>query len=118
MTDTYIVLQEVLLLALRLPAAKKKVDRELEKAKLHLEKSMVPQGPSVKRHLTLPQQGQSPEWIMEEMAKMDAESEGHSDWQAGRISGAVYRAYHVFFAANSMHIDESWANYRYVSRRR
>ncbi|KAI0929962.1 hypothetical protein AcW1_008774 [Taiwanofungus camphoratus] len=84
------VSQEVLLLALRLPAAKKKVDRELEKAKLHLEKSMVPQGPSVKRHLTLPQQGQSPEWIMEEMAKMDAESEGHSDWQAGRISGAVY----------------------------
>ncbi|CCM03203.1 uncharacterized protein FIBRA_05327 [Fibroporia radiculosa] len=83
------VSQETILLALRLPAARKKVNAELEQARLDIEKMIVPQGPSVKRHLSLPSQGQSPEWIREEMAKMDAEA-NHTAWSGGKVSGAVY----------------------------
>ncbi|KAH9944721.1 PLP-dependent transferase [Amylocystis lapponica] len=83
------VVQETILLALRFPAARKKVDRELGEARTQIEKSMVPQGPDVRRHLALPQEGQTQEWIIEEMAKMDTESEG-ANWRLGKLSGAVY----------------------------
>ena len=80
-----------MLLALRLPSARKKVESELGKARLDIEKKMVPQGPGVTRHLSLPAQGHDREWILEEMAKMDEEL-GHNNWKDGKISGAVYRA--------------------------
>ena len=43
------------------------------------------------RHLALPIEGRSPEWIVEEMEKMDSEKETHANWKDGRLSGAVYR---------------------------
>lgn len=67
---------------------------ELGKVRLDIEKSLVPQGPGVTRHLSLPQQGQTPEWILEEMAKMDAETHKESSWKEGKMSGAVYRAHY------------------------
>ncbi|OCH93737.1 PLP-dependent transferase [Obba rivulosa] len=82
--------QEVMLLVLRLPAAQKKVDTELGKARLELEQKMVPQGPGVTRHLALPTESQSSDWILHEMEKMDAEFDKHVDWREGKISGAVY----------------------------
>ncbi|KAI0829854.1 PLP-dependent transferase [Trametes gibbosa] len=84
------VLQESLLLALRFPAAKKKVDTELGKARLDIEQKLVPQGPGVTRHLSLPSQGHDTEWIIAEMAKMDEEAGNHVDWRNGKVSGAVY----------------------------
>ncbi|RPD57568.1 PLP-dependent transferase [Lentinus tigrinus ALCF2SS1-7] len=83
------VLQESILLALRFPSAKKKVETELGKARLDIEKKMVPQGPGVSRHLSLPEQGHDFEWILAEMAKMDEQSE-HAHWDEGKVSGAVY----------------------------
>ncbi|KAI0689368.1 PLP-dependent transferase [Cerioporus squamosus] len=83
------VLQEAILLALRFPSAKKKVEAELGKARLDIEKKMVPQGPGVSRHLSLPPQGHDFEWILAEMAKMDEQSE-HAHWDEGKVSGAVY----------------------------
>ncbi|KAI0075136.1 PLP-dependent transferase [Panus rudis PR-1116 ss-1] len=83
-------MKQVLLLAIRLPSARKKVDSELGKAKLDLESKMVPRGPNVTRHLALPESGQPYDWILEEMAKMDAEAASHTDWKQGKISGAVY----------------------------
>lgn len=83
----------MLLLVLRLPAARKKVETELGQAQLQIEKRLVPQGEGVTRHLALPPTGHTAEWIFEEMAKMDKESECHADWRQGKISGAVYRAY-------------------------
>ncbi|KAI0775783.1 PLP-dependent transferase [Trametes elegans] len=83
-------LQETLLLALRFPSAKKKVETELGKARLDIEKKLVPQGPGVTRHLSLPDQGHDTEWILAEMAKMDEESGSHVDWRSGKVSGAVY----------------------------
>ncbi|KZT71772.1 PLP-dependent transferase [Daedalea quercina L-15889] len=85
------VSQEALLLALRLPSMRKKVSAELNKAVLDIEKGMVPEGPSVHRHLALPPTGQSPEWIVKEMEVMDSEAPGnHADWREGKVSGAVY----------------------------
>ncbi|KAH9892638.1 PLP-dependent transferase [Cubamyces lactineus] len=84
------VIQESLLLALRLPSARKKVETELGKARLEIEKKLVPQGPNVTRHLSLPEQGHDTEWILAEMAKMDEEAGSHVDWRNGRVSGAVY----------------------------
>ena len=88
--DTY---QQLLLLGMRfIPAARKKVETELGKARLEIEGKLVPQGANVTRHLVLPPTGHTPEWILAEMAKMDEESETHADWRGGKISGAVYRA--------------------------
>lgn len=63
----------------------------MEKAKLDIENKLVPKGPKVVRHLALPEEGQSLEWILAEMEKMDQEFEHSSDWRAGKVSGAVYR---------------------------
>ena len=43
---------------------------QMDKAKL--EKHLVPQGTNVVRHLSLPSQGKSLEWILSEMDKMRA----------------------------------------------
>lgn len=70
-----------------------KVTKELAKARVDIEKGMVPEGPSVHRHLALPPTSKSAEWITNEMEVMDSEAPGHpADWREGKVSGAVYRA--------------------------
>lgn len=78
------------MLVLRLPAAQKQVQAEMGKAKLDIENKMVPQGAGVTRHLALPLEGKSAEWILAEMIKMDEEM-GAPSWKLGKLSGAVYR---------------------------
>ena len=64
----------------------------MDKARLDIEKNLIPQGANVVRHLSLPSQGQSPEWILAEMDKMDTELHGSPEqWRLGKLSGAVYR---------------------------
>lgn len=56
------------------------------------------------KHLELPQQGQSTEWILEEMSRMDKEAGagseskdgGRVDWREGKVSGAIYCTYFHF----------------------
>lgn len=62
----------------------------MAKAKAQIENRMIPKGPKIIRHLTLPNEGQSPEWIEKEMTNMDSEMSG-ADWRLGKLSGAVYR---------------------------
>jgi sphinganine-1-phosphate aldolase len=62
----------------------------MDEAKLSIENKLVPKGADVVRHLSLPNKGQTPEWIFEEMRKMDTEVSG-VDWRHGKLSGAVYR---------------------------
>jgi len=81
---------EFTMLLLRLPKYKKQLETELGAAKATLHKQMLPQGPAVVRHVALPQKGQSPDWIFEEMAKMDDEIAGTDEWRHGKMSGAVY----------------------------
>ncbi|KAI0728271.1 PLP-dependent transferase [Fomitopsis betulina] len=83
--------REAILVALRVPSMRNKVNTELKQARLDIEKGMVPEGPSVHRHLALPPTGQSAEWIAKEMQVMDNEAPGiHPDWREGKVSGAVY----------------------------
>ena len=63
----------------------------MDQAKIDIENKLVPKGAEVVRHLSLPSKGQTPEWILEEMEKMDTEVNGVS-WKRGKLSGAVYRA--------------------------
>lgn len=86
-----IISQRVILLALRLPAAKRKVQAEMDKARLDIETKLIPKGAEVSRHINLPLTGQSPEWILEEMEKMDNELGVQTNWRLGKLSGAVYR---------------------------
>jgi sphinganine-1-phosphate aldolase len=83
--------QHIILTVLRLPAAKQKVDAQLGEARLKIENSMVTKGPDVVRHLALPIEGRSREWIAQEMEKMDNETGKSERWKGGRLSGAVYR---------------------------
>ena len=59
---------------------------------LDIENKLVPKGPDVTRHLTLPPTGLSAEDVFAEMDKLDKEGLSHTDWSKGKISGAVYRA--------------------------
>lgn len=86
-------------LALRLPATRKKVDEQMGKAKLDIENKLVPKGPNVVRHLALPEESRSLEWILAEMEKMDQEHQHTSDWRGGKVSGAVYRKQTSHFAS-------------------
>ncbi len=69
----------------------------MDKAKLDIEKKLIPQGPNVIRHLSLPHDGKTLEWILEEMEVMDTEMGGQVDaWKQGKLSGAVYRLWISF----------------------
>jgi sphinganine-1-phosphate aldolase len=85
------VSQRVIMLALRMPAARKKVEAEMGKAKLDIEAKLVPKGADITRHLALPTDGKSLDWIDSEMEKMDVEMGKSTDWRLGKLSGAVYR---------------------------
>jgi sphinganine-1-phosphate aldolase len=65
----------------------------MDKAKLGIENKLVPKGTDVTRHLSLPNEGKSLEWILEEMDKMDGELGTQANWRLGKLSGAVYRAF-------------------------
>ncbi|KAF7985068.1 hypothetical protein HWV62_8929 [Athelia sp. TMB] len=109
------IAERVIMLVLRLPSMQKKVQTEMGKAKLDIEDKLVPKGADVCRHLSLPAQGQSPEWILEEMGKMDLEL-GSTSWKNGKLSGAVYHggddlqkvivaAYDRYTVSNPLHPD-------------
>jgi sphinganine-1-phosphate aldolase len=77
---------------MRIPAAKRKVDAELGKVRADIRLKLIPQGPKVIRHLALPPQGKSKDWIVEEMKRMDDESPESHSWRNGKVSGTVYRS--------------------------
>ncbi|KAJ6498960.1 pyridoxal phosphate-dependent transferase [Mycena sanguinolenta] len=115
--DFYIwIAQRVIMLLLRLPANQRKYRSEMDKAKLDIEGKLVPKGADVTRHLALPEKGQTPEWILAEMDKMDNEMGSPNSWKAGKLSGAVYHggddmervivaAYAKYCVSNPLHPD-------------
>jgi sphinganine-1-phosphate aldolase len=53
-----------------------------------MEKKLAPKGPGIVRWLELPQDGKSPEWLRDELDSLSRLPA--SDWQSGKVSGAVY----------------------------
>jgi sphinganine-1-phosphate aldolase len=101
----------VLLTFLRLPFMAAKVEPQMSQAKRDIERKLIPSGPHVTRYLSLPAEGQTKEWILGEMSRMDEychESDAHGkylvDWKDGKLSGAVYREQSSFLLQNRAHL--------------
>ncbi|KAK2464343.1 hypothetical protein APHAL10511_003800 [Amanita phalloides] len=108
--------RHVIRLILRMPATRQRVESQMNKTKLDIEDRLVPKGPNVVRHLTLPENGKSLDWILAEMDKMDKEMDHSTDWRQGRVSGAVYHGgkdlediivavYRRYCVSNPLHPD-------------
>ena len=86
---------------LRLPKKRQEVDKALSKSEKSIEDRLVPKGPDVVRHLALPAEGKSEEWILQEMENMDNETHGKQlAWKKGKLSGAVYRSCNIYNSSN------------------
>ena len=90
--------QRTLLLLLTLPPMAAKVEPQMAQARRDIEKKLIPSGSQVVRHLSLPSEGQTKDWILSEMDRMDGYCHSFDnrgvklhDWKDGKISGAVYR---------------------------
>ncbi|KAG8821002.1 hypothetical protein FRC17_009949 [Serendipita sp. 399] len=81
----------VILLSIRfIPSARQKVETEMARVRSDIRAKLIPQGPRVVRHLSLPPEGKSIEWVTNEMQRMDDESEHTNAWKDGKVSGAIY----------------------------
>lgn len=115
MVDTYIAIRRTLYgLFLRAPGVRTQVQKQVNEAITKLQAKLVPSGPGITRHLTLPKEGWSEETLHKEMdtlASMD-----HTRWEDGYVSGAVYHgeegliklqteAFGKFTVANPIHPD-------------
>jgi sphinganine-1-phosphate aldolase len=67
------------------------VEEEMAFARVEIERKLIPQGKDVVRHLALPKEGCTLEWILDSMEQMDQEAPSHTDYREGKLSGAVYR---------------------------
>ncbi|KXT17760.1 hypothetical protein AC579_3642 [Pseudocercospora musae] len=101
-------------LFLRLPFVQAKVQADVKKAIMDLEKKLVPSGPGVINYKALPAQGWTPEQIRAELEKLGEMK--HTRWEDGRVSGAVYHggdelaelqsdAFKRFGVSNPIHPD-------------
>jgi sphinganine-1-phosphate aldolase len=113
--DAYISIRRTLYgLFLRAPGVRSQVQKQVSEAIVKLQMKLVPSGPGVVRHLTLPKEGWSEETVLKELetlATMD-----HTRWEDGFVSGAVYHggdsliklqtvAFGKFTVANPIHPD-------------
>ncbi|CAG7854627.1 Sphingosine-1-phosphate lyase Short=S1PL; Short=SP-lyase; Short=ySPL; AltName: Full=Bestowed of sphingosine tolerance 1; AltName: Full=Sphingosine-1-phosphate aldolase [Serendipita indica DSM 11827] len=86
----YLSLHTMLLSIRYIPAIRKKVESEMAGVREDIRKKLIPEGPKVIRHLSLPAEGKSKDWIVAEMQRMDDESSASGAWKDGKISGAIY----------------------------
>lgn len=97
-----------------MPAVKRKVASQLDQATKDMQDKIAPAIPGRTRWLTLPENGKSADWLvdeLDELKKLPA-----SEWQKGRVSGAVYHggedvekiiadAFAKFVISNPLHPD-------------
>lgn len=111
---TTTIKKRIFQLILRLPPVKKKVDIELAATKKHIESELIQTGPNLSKLTTLPEAGLNRDEIINELDQLN--NLKHTDWENGRVSGAVYHggselldlqsvAYHKFSVANQLHPD-------------
>ena len=89
-----------------MPAAKRKVQSELNAAMKDVEAKIVPRPDHIATHAALPVLGKDTEWLRDELYKLQTMESGHTDpskvaaswqerdgqlvWKGGKVSGAVY----------------------------
>ncbi|KAI0320845.1 hypothetical protein OF83DRAFT_1102559, partial [Amylostereum chailletii] len=84
------IAQRVMRVVIRSPWLKDRVELEMGQAKASIQRSLIPQGPDVVRHLALPMSSRSLDDILADMEKMDTDGPSHTDYKEGKLSGAVY----------------------------
>lgn len=108
--------RRILTLLLKIPAAKRKVARELDAATGELEGKLVPRPSHITSNPSLPSHGREKNWLLEELYKLQVleagsvkpskegvrevlgteaasawqDRDGQGVWKGGKISGAVY----------------------------
>ena len=98
-----------------LPPIKRKVDAELKKTVAFVEHEIIKNDSSLLQFPEIPETGLALNLVIEEITHTQSQL-GHSDWQRGRVSGAVYhggnellslqlRAYEQYSVANQLHPD-------------
>ncbi|CCU77198.1 Dihydrosphingosine phosphate lyase/DPL1 [Blumeria hordei DH14] len=101
-------------LFLRAPGVRSQVKTQVNEAITKLQAKLVPSGPGIVRHLTLPKEGWSEDSVSKELESLA--SMEHTRWEDGLVSGAVYHggdallklqteAYGLFSVANPIHPD-------------
>lgn len=102
---------------LKIPAAKRKVDKELETATKDIEAKLIPRPTNISINERLPPYGKDKQWLREELVRLqrlsptssssapskegianaivteqagDEDEDGQRAWQGGKVSGAVY----------------------------
>ncbi len=101
-------------LFLRLPFVQAKVQAQVQKSIIELQEKLVPSGPGVTQYTTLPTSGWTAEQVRAELEKLG--SMEHTQWEKGRVSGAVYHggdelltlqseAFKKFGVSNPIHPD-------------
>lgn len=92
-----------------------KVDQEIQKTKRTIEKELIRNNDHIVDFIELPPTGMSIDLVLNELEKLDT-SIPHSDWEDGRVSGAVYHggqdlihlqalAFEKFCVSNQLHPD-------------
>lgn len=113
--DAYTTIRRVLYgLFLRAPGVRSQVQKQVLEAITKLEGRLVPRGPGVTRHLTLPKEGWSDDHVRAELDVL--RDMKHTRWEDGLVSGTVYHggsdlvklqseAFHKFSVSNPIHPD-------------
>lgn len=97
------------------PLLKAKVDKEVQKTKLSIEKEMIRTNEKVMDFDHLPIHGLAPGEVLQELDRLN-DFIPHSDWEDGKVSGAVYhggqdlihlqsQAFEKYCVANQLHPD-------------
>ncbi|KAL9938648.1 hypothetical protein V8E36_002367 [Tilletia maclaganii] len=121
----------VLSFILRTPAARRRVERDLNKAMKEVESKLIPPTPHLASNPELPSYGKSADWLLQELRKLQSlevggpepisfdnweSRNGEMVWKGGKISGAVYHggqemsdlladAVKMFMLTNPLHPD-------------
>ncbi|QFZ27169.1 putative sphingosine-1-phosphate lyase [Clavispora lusitaniae] len=102
-------------IVMALPPARGKVERELAATVKTIEREVIRNDASLRQFATLPEQGLARADVEDEMDRAQ-QVLSHSEWEAGRVSGAVYHggqellalqsaAYEKYSVANQLHPD-------------
>lgn len=109
------IAKRVVGVVMALPPIRNKIEKELDSTKEMMESQIIKNDDALLQFPKLPLEGLPGEIIVTEIEKLQ-QILAHSDWENGRVSGAVYHggkelldlqlnAYHIYSVANQLHPD-------------